>query len=63
MNLLEFSEQWINENVYDELYTTMPDNVRQFVDLFIQQSHSGASGSLVLKYFFDLMEDYNTDRF
>ena len=61
MNLLEFSEIWIDENVDDELYTTM--RVRQLVDLLIQQNHSGASSVLVLKYFFDLMEDYNTNRF
>jgi len=63
MNLLEFSEIWIDENVDDELYTTMPERVRQLVDLLIQQNHSGASSVLVLKYFFDLMEDYNTNRF
>ena len=38
MNLLEFSEIWIDENVDDELYTTMPDSVRQLVDLLIQQN-------------------------
>ena len=63
MKLLEFSENWINDCVDDELYPSMPDDVRQLVDLFIQQNHSGASSVLVLKYFFDLMEDYNTYRF
>lgn len=63
MGLLEFSEKWIEENVNTELFNTkMKDAVRQVIDLFIQQKHSGASMSMMLWYVYRLMEDYGNQK-
>ena len=59
MTLLEFSARWIEINVDTELYPEMAVFVQQFVDLLIQQNHSGASEQLVLKYFITLMDQYD----
>ncbi len=58
MKLVEFSDKWISENVSDEFYPDMKEDVRAFVFLYIRQRHSGSSSHLFFMYIFKLFEDY-----
>lgn len=58
MNLLEFSDKWIEENVSD-FYPQMKNYVRAFVSLCICQRHPGSSSQMFLSYIFKLFDDYD----
>lgn len=58
MNLREFSDKWIVENVSD-FYPEMSNSVREFVAMLIRQHHSGSSLFSFMRYITMLMEDYH----
>ncbi len=58
MDLKEFSEKYIEENMQNPFYTNMPEYLRQIVDTLISQKHSGGSFSLLMLHLERLNKEY-----